>query len=331
MKIGITGASGHVGGNICRLLLQDGGYQVRAMTFGGHDAGVQGLDVEVVEGNVLDYDSLLRFMDGLDVVIHLAGKISIDGDPDGSVRKINYEGSINTIKACKEKGISRMIYYSSIHAMNPLPLDEELNELRELVGVNWKGSVYDQSKADVENYIKDQVRDHGFDCIIIAPTSIMGPFDFQPSLQGSAIMDMYNGKLPALVNGGYDWVDVRDVARGTIDAIHHGMRGEKYILSGEYLTIKQMADLVALFSPKKAPGIVLPIWVARLGVPFAKLQSIITGKPPVFTNEALSAVKYSCPNMSHKKAKKLWGYEPRSAKQSIKETIEWFRKVGMVR
>lgn len=331
MKIGITGASGHVGGNICRLLLEDGGYEIRAMIFGGHDAGVKGLDLEVVEGNVLDYDSLLRFMDGMDVIIHLAGKISIDGDPDGSVRKINYNGSINVIRACQEKKISRLVYFSSIHAMNPLPLDEELNERRDLVGGDWKGSVYDRSKADVEIYLKELVRETGFDVVIMAPTSIMGPNDFIPSLQGKAIMDIYNGKIPAMIKGGYDWVDVRDVARGTINAIHHARKGEKYILSGEYATLKEWADIIAEFSPRKAPSIVLPIWVARLGVPFAKLQSKITGKPPTVTNEALTVVKYSCRNMSSKKAEKTWGYEARSVRDSVKDTIEWFKKQKMIK
>jgi dihydroflavonol-4-reductase len=330
MKIGVTGASGHVGGNICRLMLNDGGYNIRAMVFGGHDAGIKGLAVEIVEGNVLDYDSLLRFMDGLDVIIHLAGKISIDGDPDGSVRKINYDGSLNVIRACQEKKISKLIYFSSIHAMNPTPLNEEMNEHRELVGGAWKGSAYDRSKADVERHLKNLVRDTGFNVAIMAPTSIMGPYDFQPSLQGSAIIDIYKGKLPAMIKGGYDWVDVRDVARATIDVIHHSMKGEKYIISGEYLTLKEFADLIAENSPKKAPSIVLPIWVARLGVPFSRLQSKFTGKPPTVTNEALDVVKYSCKVMSHKKAAKAWGYEPMSAKQSIKDAVEWFKKQGMV-
>ena len=331
MKIGVTGASGHVGGNICRLLLEDGGYEIRAMIFGGHDAGIKGLDLEVVEGNVLDYDSLLRFMDGMDVVIHLAGKISIDGDPDGSVRKINYNGSINVIRACQEKKISRLIYFSSIHAMNPLPLDQELNERRDLVGGDWKGSVYDRSKADVEIHLKDLVRETGFDVVIMAPTSIMGPHDFIPSLQGKAIMDIYNGKIPAMVKGGYDWVDVRDVARGTINAIHHARKGEKYILSGEYVTLKEWADIIAEFSPRKAPSIVLPIWLARLGVPFARLQSKFTGKPPTVTNEALTVVKYSCKDMSSKKAEKTWGYESRSVRDSVKDTIEWFKEAKMLK
>lgn len=328
MEIGITGASGHVGGALCRLMLEKGGHDIRVLLHQGEDWGTKGLELETFSGNVLDYGSLLRFAEGQEVVIHLAAKISIAGDPDGSVRKVNYQGGINIIRACREAGVRRLVYFSSIHAMNPLPQGKTLDESRELVGLNWKGSAYDRSKADMERYIKRVSRDCGLEIVVLAPTAVIGPYDFQPSLQGSALLDMYRGKLPALVRGGYDWVDVRDVAQATLDAIHYGKDREKYILSGEFITLAEMAGIVAEHSPHPAPSWVLPVWVARLGVPFAQLQSWISKKPPIFTHEALTAVKHGSAQITSQKAQKTWDYTARPVRESIRDTLGWFEAQG---
>lgn len=329
MKVGITGASGHVGSVLCRML-PDSGHEVRAMVYDLSEKGLNEVEVETVPGDILDPASLDRFMEGLDAVIHLAAKISIEGDPDGSVRRTNYDGTIEVIKACERNKVGRLVYYSTIHAMNPYPLDEELDETRELVGDNWKGSEYDRSKAEAEMEVYKAV-EKGMDAVVIAPTSIMGPYDFHPSLLGQAIIDIYSNNIPALVKGGYDWVDIRDVCEGTIAALEKGRTGEKYLLAGEFLTIKELSQTIGEVSGKKTPSTELPIWMAYLGIPFEKIKSKISGKSTGFTREALEAITHSNPFISKKKSAAELGYQPRTIKESLKDSLEWFRENGMIR
>ncbi len=326
MKIGITGATGHVGAALCRALLLDGNHQVRALVHRSKNQALSGLELEEQKGDILDLDSMRQFTEGLDVVIHLAAKISIDGDPDGSVYRINVNGTQNVVQAAYDNGVKKCIHFSSIHAMNPTPLDKELNETRPLVGEDWKGSAYDQSKAEAEVFLQTFMKKTGFHIVIISPTSIIGPFDFGPSLQGSALLDMYYGKLPALIKGGYDWVDVRDVAQGTIQAMNKGKAGEKYLLSGHFMSLKKMADFVASLNGKKGPKLVLPFWLAALGVPFAKIQSKLRGIPPVFTHEALHAIKYGSTPISHAKASSALDYQPRAIEETLKDALDWLVK-----
>lgn len=132
MVIAITGANGHVGANLCKALLELG-HEVRALVHKNTN-GLEKLDVKLFKGDLLNKESLIPFIDGAEIVFHLAAKISINGDPHGSVRAINTEGTRLMIKLSKELGIRRFIYFSSIHAFQQKPHDQVLDESRPLVG-----------------------------------------------------------------------------------------------------------------------------------------------------------------------------------------------------
>ncbi len=323
MKIAITGASGHVGSNIYPALAKMG-HEVKLMV---HQDNHQIDHPHTFKADITQKNEVYSFVDGADIVIHLVAKISILGDPDGIVHEINYTGTANVISACIQHKVKRLVHFSSIHVFDPFPLDQPLDESRALVGVN--ASAYGQSKVQGEKIVMEAVAG-GLNAVIITPTSIFGPNDHFPSLLGQAIIDIYNGNIPALVPGGYDFVDVRDIVKGTINAIEQGVSGEKYILSGTYLSIKELAKKIGLIGGVTTVQRVLPTWLLKTLIPVFKFQSKLTSKPPLFTNESLKVLAESNPYVSSEKAKRELGYSVTPVDKSIKDTLAWFGENGFL-
>ncbi len=324
MKIAVTGANGHVGVNLCRALLALN-HEVRALTH-FNTQGLTGLPLELVKGDVMDYQSLKTFLKDIDVVYHLAARISITGDSRGElVSKINAGGTQNVINAAMENGVKRFIHFSSIHAFQQKPHKTVLDESRPLVGSD--GFAYDVSKATGERYVNLAVK-NGLNAVILSPTAIFGPMDPQPSLVGKAVLQLYYHKIPALVPGGYDWVDVRDVVSGAISAIDRGRTGEKYLLSGHFHSLKELSELVQRFSGRKIVKTVLPFWLARIGLPFITGYSLLSKSEPLYTSESLSIISEGNTMISHDKAKNELGFCPRPFAETIRDLLEYFKLNG---
>ncbi|MDX2246497.1 MAG: NAD-dependent epimerase/dehydratase family protein [Bacteroidia bacterium] len=318
MKVALTGASGHVGANITRQLLGKG---IRPQVLVRNDRkAVEGLNVETIAGDVLNPESLDRLVAGASVVIHSAALISISGDPDGSVFRTNVEGTQNVVNACLKAGVKRLVHISSVHAFQQLPKDQALNEEREKVGES--GFAYDRSKVAGENVVRKSV-DKGLEVIILNPTAIIGPYDFKPSFMGKALWEIYQGKIPAMISGGFDWVDVRDVADAAIQAMEKGESGEHYLISGHYLPVRELAATLCRIYDRKPPGMVLPQFVARLGLPFIQLYVSLTHRPPLYTRESLDTLRDGNPMISCQKAQKALGYRPRPVEETLKDTMDW--------
>jgi dihydroflavonol-4-reductase len=319
MRIAITGASGHIGTNLCRALLGEG-HSLKVL-INQYTRSLEGLDLEFVRGNLLDPASLARLAEGSEMFIHMAASISIDGDR--GVMDTNFEGTENVLKAVKESGTRRLIHFSSIHALVHDPLNEALNETRSLALRD--PILYNRSKAMGEQAVHEAVAG-GLDAVIINPTSVMGPNDFKPSLIGQAILQLYQGKIPALIPGGYDWVDVRDVVSGTITAMDRGRRGESYLLSGHFVSLAELYDMLRELkgNGKKLP--VLPFWLAEVGVPFLKAWARLTGSKPLYTRESVRILKSAHPGISSEKASKELGYRARPFEETLKDTIVWFKQ-----
>lgn len=326
MNIAVTGANGHVGINLC-IALQEKGHFVRALNH-KNDFGLKHLKVESFKGDLLNKDSIRSFLVGIDVVVHLAAKISIKGDPDGSVQKINVEGTRNILDLARQSGIKRFIHFSSIHAFQQQPLDEILNEMRPIVDSD--AFAYDRSKAEGEKMVLAAATD-GFDVIVLCPTAIIGPLDYEPSLTGKAMLQLYNHQIPALVPGGYDWVDVRDVVNGCIAAIEKGRSGEKYLLSGQWRSLKDVTTLITKSTGMKTTSHVMPFWVALLGLPFITVFSKITGGEPLYTKESLQIIKNGNRNISNAKARNELGFNPRNLEETIRDLFVWFSKDGSLK
>lgn len=321
MKVGISGASGFVGGNLIRRLLR-GNYQIKALVHKNHKA-IDGLDIEKVHGDLLRPETLDEFCKGLDVVIHLAGFISIGGDPVKELYKINVEGTQNLVHASKRAGVKRFIHFSTIHAFEHEKSGKVLNEKRKLSTKST--SPYESTKAIAERWVVEQQAD-GFDVIVLNPTAIIGPNDFKPSLMGELFIKVCNGNLPALVPGGYNWVDVRDVCDGAISAITKGRGGEHYILSGNWKSVVDFVKLISKEYGRELKKPVFPFWLAKIGLPFIWLVSRISGSKPLYTIESLKILKFGETRISNAKARKELGYGPRPLMESVRDTIDWLQE-----
>ena len=325
MNIGITGASGHVGANLIRLL-QPAGHNIKVLLHkDGRALQIQG--IETVKGDVLKKETLKPFCTNLDVVFHLAAHISIGGNNYDTVYAINVEGTKNVMEAAEKAGVKRFIHFSSIHALEHHPLDRPMDETRPLA-LN-APLAYERTKAIAESLVLEQ-NNKDFETVVLNPTAIIGPYDFKPSFLGRTLIMIYKGQLPGLVPGGYNWVDVRDVAAAAISAIDKGKPGERYILSGEWQSIKTLASLVAEIKNREMKLPVLPLWLARAGIPFFSLWSRFTSNPPLYTSESLSILQNGNRNISHNKATAALGFNPRPLKESLNDTISWFRKMSYI-
>src|SRR5437868_245817 len=207
MKIAVTGATGHVGGNLVRALVERG-HQVRALVREEHRT-LEGVEVERVRGDVGDPESLERAFDGVERVFHLAARISIAPGDEDEVQRVNVVGVRNVVAACLKVGVKRLLHMSSIHAMSAQPLGETIDESRPLAS-GPDLMTYDRSKAEGEREVIAGI-ERGLDAVRVNPTAILGPYDFRPSPMGEVLLDLYHRRLPALVEGGFDWVDVRDI------------------------------------------------------------------------------------------------------------------------
>jgi dihydroflavonol-4-reductase len=319
MKIAVTGASGHIGTNLCRALSGQG-HNIRVLV-NRFTQSLDSLELERINGNLLAPGSLRDLAEGSEVFIHLAASISINGNRE--LMKTNVTGTMNVLNACRDAGVKRLIHFSSIHALLHDPLDETLDENRPFALHD--RILYNRSKALAEEAVHQAVKD-GLEAVIINPTSVVGPNDFKPSLIGQAILQLYQGKIPALVPGGYDWVDVRDVVSGTLTAIEKGRSGESYLLSGHYVSLAELYGLLSKLKGggKKLP--VLPFWIAEIGIPFLKLWAGLTRSKPLYTRESLKILKTAHQNISHEKAARELGYEPRPFEETLRDTLAWFRE-----
>ena len=324
MLVVLTGASGHIGGNLTRALLAEG-RQVRTFVRPDDTRALEGLKVEQVFGDLLDQPSVDRALAGADVVYHLAARISITDDDDAEVFRVNVEGTRNVVQACLRAGVRRLVHFSSVHAYHQVPLDQPIDERRPLADVEG-AMAYDRSKARGEAEVSAGVK-QGLDAVIVNPGAVLGPHDYKPSPMGQLILDLCHRKIPALVAGGYDWVDVRDVVSGAMEAEKRGRCGEKYLLTGQWQSLRQLADLVADQSGVPAPRLVSPMWLAKLGAPVAQRITRFLGQRPKFTPHSLSVLSGNS-RFLHDKARRELDYKPRPLPETVAAAVDWFRTSG---
>ena len=235
------------------------------------------------------------------------------------LRAINTEGTRLLIQLAKEFGIRRFIYFSSIHAFQQEPHDQVLDESRPLVEDD--AFSYDRSKADAERIVMNAAK-NGLDAFVLSPTAIVGPMDYEPSLMGKAFLQLYHHQIPALVPGGYNWVDVRDIVYAAVQSIEKGKRGQKYLLSGNWLSLPEVARLIEKHTGKKIVRTVMPFWLAWIGLPFITLFSKLSGRVPLYTRESLKIIINGSKQISREKAERELDFHPRSMDETVKDDNE---------
>jgi dihydroflavonol-4-reductase len=332
MTVVVTGAAGFVGRNLIPALVRSG-REVRALIevpvasemVGEERCG--GVRVEQVVGNVLDPASLTRAFTGAEIVYHLAGRVSIAGDPDGQVRRVNVDGTRNVVEACRKAGVRRLVHFSSIHALRPFPVEDPVDETRPLHD-GPDSDPYERSKAAGEREVLRGV-DGGLDAVIVNPTGILGPHDLGPSPQGRAILSMMRGELPATMAGGFNWVDVRDVSEAALAAEARGRAGERYLLAGEWVTVPEITARFAEAAGVAPPSLTLPIWAARAVGVVGDVYARVSRTQPSFTSESVKAVGFYR-HVRRDKAERELGFSPRPLDETVRDTAAWFRSIGML-
>ncbi len=319
----VTGATGHIGNVLVRKLLA-AGESVRVLIFPGEDTlPLKDLLLEMVTGNVLDPLSLRKAMQGVTRVFHLAGIISILPGRNRLVNRVNFEGTKNIIAEARQAGVKRLIYTSSIHAIQRVPQGVRIDERLPFDPENTAGE-YDRSKAQASLAVLEASR-QGLDSVILCPTGVIGPNDFRRSELGQLILDCVEQKTQFYVNGAYDFVDVRDVADGIMKAADQGRSGETYILSGEKLTVHRIIDILWNLTGRRFARIYIPFSLARFAARFTPLLYIHRKIKPRFTSYSLETLRSNA-DISHAKATAELDYHPRKLIESIADTVEWFRK-----
>jgi len=326
MITAVTGASGHVGVNLVRALIARG----RNVRIIAHSStlGLEDLKVERRNGDVNDPDSLVRAFEGVSIVYHLAAYISLLMSDRVRCSAVNIEGTRNVIDACRRNNVKRLVHFSSIHSLCSEPLDIPIDETRPLVE-SLKSAPYDLSKASGERLVRQASRE-GLDAVIINPTAVIGPYDYRPSHFGQALIMMAEGRIPMLLEGGFDWVDARDVAEGAIRAEQTAPAGGNYLLSGTWLSVSEIAAIVSQITGRRPPALVCPASVAGACAPVVTAVSRWTGVRPLFTTVSLKALAGNR-NVSHAKATHDLGYEPRPIRETLSDTIGWFIDNGFIK
>ena len=325
MTVVITGATGHIGANLVRALIAKGS-PTRCLVHENRRA-INGLDTEIVQGDICDYEFLCRAFRGAVVVYHLAADISLSMHDWPRLEAVNVLGTRNVVEACLRCGVRRLVHFSSIHALVQEPLSVPVDESRPLVE-SCRYPPYDRSKAAAEREVRHGL-ERGLDAVIIYPTAIIGPHDYQPSYFGEALLALVKRRLPALVTGGFDWVDARDVVAGAMRAEAEAPAGARYLLSGHWVSMCDIAAMVAEITNMSAPKFVCPLWLARLGAPVVAAINRLNGHQPLYTSVSLRALR-SNRHISHERATHELGYQPRPLRETLADTLRWFQENGRI-
>lgn len=316
----MTGASGHVGYALLKELAANN-VNTRILIRKGLDI-FRDLPCEKVFGDITDFDSLVTAFEGADIVYHLAGLIDIKPGNEEMIRKINVEGTKNVVEACIKCGVKKLVYMSSVDVYVPLPIGEKMTELNRFYPDKLEGE-YAKTKAEATNFVFDSQGRNGLQINVVYPGACFGPYDFKISSVGEMIRMYMDGKFPiSLGFGGYNFVDVRDVAKGTYLAAIKGKPGEGYLLTGTPSTVDGFIASLARAMNKRPPRIKLPLAVAKAVAPIMEVYYDKLDKTPVFTRYTIRKLTSNY-DFSYEKAKNELGYQPRSMDETVRDTIKW--------
>ena len=319
----VTGATGHVGNVLIRELLGRKQH-VRALIYPGEStASLNGLDIDMIEGDVLIPADVREAFAGVDYVYHLAGLISIGTDNDDLMRRVNVQGTRNVALAARESGVKRMVYVSSIHALTRPAHNVVIDETLPFDPDNPAGE-YDRSKASASLIVQELAKS-GLNAVIVCPTGIVGPHDYRLSEMGAAIVNWMKKKLHFMVEGWFDFVDVRDVVQGLIVACERGKIGETYLLSGTYIKMADFRNQVQSCTGIASPMIIVPGGIAKLLARAAIRVLKYFGKKTAITPYSIETVQEKT-TVSSLKAREHLDYSSRPIALTIRETVDWWKE-----
>lgn len=329
MRALVTGTSGFVGSAVARRLAADG-HEIRVLLRPTSDRrNLDGMAAEIVEGDLADPQSLKAAVKGCDAVFHVAADYRI-WVPDGgaSMYRANVDGSRDLVRAACEAGVGRIVYTSSVAVLYPLP-GTEVSDETSVATVDNMISHYKKSKFLAEEAVMRLVREESAPVVIVNPSAPFGPRDIKPTPTGRIVLDAAKGRMPAYLDTGLNAVHVDDVAEGHLLAFDKGEIGERYVLGGDNITLREIIGIVTDYVGRGGPWLKLPqaplypvAWVAER-------LAHVTGREPVMTVDALRmAAKHMY--YSSDKARDRLGYAPRPAREALTDAVDWYRKNGFL-
>lgn len=325
MTILITGATGFIGSAVARRLLAAGADVAALVRPGSDRRNLEGLAVRTVEGDLLDPASLARAVMGCEALFHVAADYRLWVPDPEAMHRANVDATRTLMTAAQEAGVRRVVYTSSVAVLGLVPggvADEATPAgLDDMIGA------YKRSKFLAEAEVRRLVEEQGLPAVIVNPSAPIGPRDVKPTPTGRMVVDAAAGRMPAYVDTGLNVVHVDDVAEGQWLAFERGRVGERYILGGENLTLREILGRIASIVGRPPPRVRLPhdliIPIARA----AELVARVTGKEPFATVDGVRMAKKRMFFTSAKAEREL-GYRPRPATEALEEAIAWFRGNG---
>jgi dihydroflavonol-4-reductase len=321
----VTGANGFIGNHVARFLIQEG-ERVRVLVRPQSDQRLlKDLPAEVALGDLRDATSLSAAMAGVQRVYHVAADYRLWAKNPREIYDSNVEGTRNILKAAYQAGVERVIYTSSVGTIVPphpksLPDEETHLKLEDMIGH------YKRSKFLAEQVAVEAARG-GQPVVIVNPTTPVGPGDWKPTPTGKVIVDFLNGKMPAYVDTGLNFVAVEDVARGHWLAAQHGGIGERYILGDRNLTLKQLLDILSQICGRPAPKIRLPHAVPYLAALVDTLIARVAGREPQIPLEGVRMARHKM-FVAVRKAQDHLNYSPTPLEEALEGAIRWYSDNG---
>ena len=325
-RVLVTGASGFVGSAVARIA-RERGFDVRVVIRKTSSRqNLEGLDAEVVIGDMRDEASMRAAMKGVRYLLHVAADYRIWARDPGEIERANLEGTEATMRAALAEGVERIVYTSSVATLKVSPAGEIVDETKPAQAHQTIGA-YKRSKVLAERAVERMVANDGLPAVIVNPSTPIGPRDVKPTPTGRIIVEAGTGKIPAFVDTGLNLVHVDDVANGHFLALERGVIGERYILGGENLSLQQMLADIAGLAGRKPPTIKLPrgpLYPLAFG---AELYAKFSGKEPFVTVDGLRMSKNKMYFTSAKAEREL-GYRARPYGEGLSHALDWFRANG---
>lgn len=327
----VTGVTGHLGNAVVRQL-RARGEAVRGLVLPADDVeGKFPAGIEFFKGDVTEQGSLAPFFAGLKgksfKVIHAAGIVSIASRAQARMQAVNVGGTKNIISLCQEYGAKKLVYVSSVHALPELPHGEVISEIKHFDPERVVGP-YAKTKAEATALVL-QAGEEGLDVSVVHPSGIVGPFDYGRGHLTQMVLDYCKGRLLAGVRGGYDFVDVRDVASGVISACDQGKPSECYLLSNRWYSVSEMFALLHDITGLRKITLYLPLWFAKLTAPLSEFYYQLMRQTPLFTSYSLYTLASNA-SFTNVKAKRELVYTTRPFQETLKDTVAWLKRQGLI-
>lgn len=320
----VTGAAGHLGQALSIKLLEQG-EDVNVFVLPSEKNIPE--NVKVFWGDICNRESIKSCFEKLNpektIVIHCAGIVSISSKLDSKMYDVNVDGTKNIVDLCKAFKMSKLVYVSSVHAIEEKSKGMVISETKEFSPDKVVGS-YAKTKAEATAYVLEAAKEDLNACVV-HPSGIIGPYDYGNGHMTTMVIEYCRRKLRVSVEGGYDFVDVRDVAKGIISACKKGRRGECYILSNQYYSVSELLDLLYEITKIHKVKLKIPLWVIKVIAPLSEIYCKFHNRTPLFTPYSIYTLS-SNGHFSHQKATRELEYETRSMKDTLSDTIEWLRE-----